>query len=429
MSDQSVYKRKYEQNLIDLVDESSKFETEVAFRNENKTIDDYVNNYKESIEHKTDSERSKGGELDVNIQQFDTGEFSLEEVAEAAKFVRKTQFLEIDEKVEKIKVDDNPVIFKNGKERGYFEKKRLRDKANEFNMKSKEYEAARLERQVQSWVTLKDPKAFSWDTFSRQNHYFKDEDIRHICTNDDGTYSDMKSKSALDRVLFGMQPEVQDEAYENSEQQMLTDTVNTMVEIDEFITTEECGRFIFSEKTFEDRQQALQPLVHQNYAGNVDNTRMIETLKKWHDDPEKFGFVRSEDPDANDGLNTAVLNELLQYNSYNQIFLGYSQKAEIIKDVYQKKLDNGGMTDEARNELIKKIRKLDWNFPGSVNRRGAILNGMMSDMIKDIRKHPGYKGDDAYPAEEQVDKKIVSLSERAKTLRSGKLDWSDLNQI
>ncbi len=87
------------------------------------------------------------------------------------------------------------------------------------------------------------------------------------------------------------------------------------------------------------------------------------------------------------------------------------------------------MTDEARNELIKKIRKLDWSFPGSVNRRGAILNEMMGDMVKDIRKHPGYKGEDAYPADKQVDQKIMSLGERAKALKTEKLDWSDMDQF
>ncbi len=417
MSDQTTVNKKYGEDLIDIVEDDYKFDMKLAFRNETQKVDDYVENYKESIEHKTDTERFKGGELDENMQRFDTGEFSLEEVTEAAKFIRKTQVLRLDVKAEKVKVDDNPVIFKNGKERGYFEKKRLRDKANEFNMKNKQYEEARLERQVQSWVTLKDPQSFSWDTFGRQNQYFGDKDIKHISTNDDGTYSDMKSKSALDRVLLGMQPEVQDEEYEKNEQKILDDTVKIMGEIDEFVTTEECARFVFSQKTFEERQSAIQPLVHQNYAGNVDNTKMIETLRKWHDEPEKYGFVRSDDPNANDGLNMAVLNEMLQYNSYNQIFLSYGQKAELVMEIYKKRLNNEDMTDEGKAELEKKINNIDRYCLVSVNSRGSVLNGLMGAMVKDIRKHPKYKGEDAYPAEKQVDQKIISLGERAKTVK------------
>jgi hypothetical protein len=144
---------------------------------------------------------------------------------------------------------------------------------------------------------------------------------------------------------------------------------------------------------------------------------MIETLRKWYDEPEKYGFVRSDDPNANDGLNMAVLNEMLQYNSYNQIFLSYGQKAELVMEIYKKRLNNEDMTDEGKAELEKKINNIDRYCLVSVNSRGSVLNGLMGAMVKDIRKHPKYKGEDAYPAEKQVDQKIISLGERAKTVK------------
>ena len=358
----------------------------------------------DTVRNKYDMERLVKNAKKIKLD-YDSSRFSLDEVTKAAAFLTRIKEYGYSSELDVI---DNPILYKKVadekdpsktklKKRGYFEKKSIKKSAKKFRTKYKEFHAARVADELKRYKD-KDIYDIGEDVSYDAQIKFTREDIDKVRKKD---VLKVNPDDPVSRYVLGLPAEKKDTAKEISEKQRIDKLYEDFGELQGLMNTDIFKKHLVMHPSVMSAYARKAVFTPGLYVGVGDLYVAINSFAKWLADPAAYGFVESDDPEANGGLNTARLKTLEHLIKQVLTLSSMARQAEEYKGFVNGLLTDGdsfGVTEGETKETVKphtrkaaeKAKRVTAEL---ATRSGAAMRGLI-DMHKDILRCTGYLGSD-----------------------------------
>ncbi|MCR5511910.1 MAG: hypothetical protein K6F54_13335 [Lachnospiraceae bacterium] len=334
---------------------------------------------------------------------YDSSRFTLDEVTEAAAFLTKAKEYGYSSEVD---VTDNPILYRKEKDendntkltkRGYFEKKSIKKSAKKFRKKYKEVYAARVSEEMKKYKD-KDVYDIGEDVSFDATVKFTKEDIDKI-RNRDVLKADLNDQTS--RFVLGLPAKKLDPAKEESEKRRIDRLYDDFGELQTRMNSSLFKKYLIMQPSLLGSYGSKAVFVPGLFVGVADFYTLTVNYTKWSADPQAYGFVDSEDMEANGGLNTARLKEI---GSLMKMVLSLSsmlRQAQEFKGFLDRLIDNGdsfgiteGETEESVKPFNRKLAAKAERVKDELSLRSGGAMRTLIDMQDAILRHSAYLGED-----------------------------------